>query len=229
MTHRAYKLLLIFAIFPMLAGFLWYAGQVWKGVPVRAELLQAQQAAVLGTHQVSLLPLSGETDNLSGEFGEPVENFTARITKKSFGIYITPDTSPVQPDRFTGFHAGIDAEYDDVSGDVPVRAIAAGRVMVSQFVRGYGGVVVIEHTLNGQTLQALYGHLDSASMVSSGSEVSPGETLGILGEGGTEETDGARKHLHFALLKSEKLDLRGYVREEQELSGWHNPLNFSYR
>ncbi len=230
MTNRAYKILLIVMMFPILTGILWYVNQTLKKVPVQAELLQAQQIAALGTNQVSLLPLSEPTDNSSslkepGELREPVEDFTARITKKTFGIYITPENSPVEHDRFTGYHAGVDAEYEDVPGDVPVRAIEAGKVIVSQFVRGYGGAMVILHTIDGKSVQALYGHLDPASMVQAGSAVAPGQTIGILGDGGTEESDGARKHLHFALLKKEGLDLRGYVLDQAELADWHDPLD----
>jgi hypothetical protein len=35
----------------------------------------------------------------------------AGLQKKPFGIYITPENSPVQPENFTGYHTGIDVEY----------------------------------------------------------------------------------------------------------------------
>lgn len=53
-----------------------------------------------------------------------------------------------------------------------------------------------------------------------------GEQIGVLGEGGTTETDGERKHLHFAVLKGESVDLRGYVSTKEELAKWENPTWF---
>jgi len=32
-------------------------------------------------------------------------------------IYITPQTSPVQPERFTGYHTGVDVEYNDIKSE----------------------------------------------------------------------------------------------------------------
>src|SRR3989344_7022766 len=46
---------------------------------------------------------------------EPIAEFSQRITKKPFGIYITPETSPVHPDKFDGFHTGVDIEYEDIA------------------------------------------------------------------------------------------------------------------
>lgn len=40
----------------------------------------------------------------------PLTDAAARITKKPFGIFITPQNSPVQPERFSGFHTGTDFE-----------------------------------------------------------------------------------------------------------------------
>lgn len=45
----------------------------------------------------------------------PIAEFEKRITKKPFGIYITPQNSPVQPERFTGYHTGVDVEYEDIT------------------------------------------------------------------------------------------------------------------
>src|SRR3990167_7147055 len=38
----------------------------------------------------------------------PISDWLSRITKKKFGQYITPQTSPVQPERFTGYHTAAD-------------------------------------------------------------------------------------------------------------------------
>lgn len=154
---------------------------------------------------------------------QPVANFAARITKKPFGIFITSQNSPVQPERFSGYHTGADVEYDDTAEDVPVRAIIAGTVLQSRTASGYGGVVVIQHEINGEPVVAIYGHLDPNSLVKVDTTVAAGQQIGILGDHKSSETDGERKHLHFALIPGTKVDLRGYVQSESELAAWRDP------
>lgn len=170
--------------------------------------------------QINLLPIS------SSNLIEPVDEFRERITKKPFGIFITPETSPVQPDRFTGYHTGVDAEFSDIVGDVPVKAIADGTVIISTWATGYGGVVVIKHVIDGASLFAIYGHLDPASFLPPDTnQVKAGDQIGILGDDHSRETDDVRKHLHFSLYTGEKIDFRGYVKTKEELIPWLNPLD----
>ncbi|OHA53787.1 MAG: hypothetical protein A2991_00885 [Candidatus Terrybacteria bacterium RIFCSPLOWO2_01_FULL_58_14] len=61
---------------------------------------------------------------------------------------------------------------------------------------------------------------------SQGGIVAAGERIGVLGAGDTSETDGERKHLHFAILKDGAVDLRGYVQNQSELSLWYDPFTF---
>ena len=171
------------------------------------------------------IPLSAPVSG--GGLLHPIDAFEERITKKPFGIFITPETSPVQPDRFDGFHTGVDVEYGDVPGDVPVYAIESGTVLVSRFASGYGGVTVIRHTLvDGRSLLVLYGHLDPSTLIPPGTAVVRGQSIGILGEGETDETDGVRKHLHFALIKGNATNLAVYVASAEALDGWYDPLTF---
>jgi murein DD-endopeptidase MepM/ murein hydrolase activator NlpD len=170
-------------------------------------------------------------DNLSVIAGsatslvEPTAEFHERITKKPLGIYITPETSPVQPDRFTGYHTGVDVEFVDETAEVPVRAVTDGTVALSRTASGYGGVIIIQHRIFGRPYSVLYGHLDPASLVSKSSIVSAGQIVGVLGEGETFETDGARKHLHFSVKEGTSTDIRGYVASQSELAAWTNPLD----
>lgn len=158
---------------------------------------------------------------------EPVAQFTNHITKKNFGIFITPETSPVEHDRFTGYHTGVDAEFTDTTTDVPVVAIADGTIVLAKWVNGYGGLIVIRHVINGVALYALYGHLDEASFPSATTTtVLRGQQIAVLGDDHSHETDGVRKHLHFALYAGETMDYRGYVPTEAELAPWLDPLDF---
>jgi len=108
---------------------------------------------------------------------EPVDNFRTRVTKKPFGLYVTPDTSPVSPERFSGYHSGADAEFSDTESEVEVRAIANGTVKLANTVSGYGGVVVIEHVIKETTYQVIYGHLDPNDLPTVGEEMEQNHIL----------------------------------------------------
>lgn len=164
-----------------------------------------------------------KADFKSSQLIEPVPEFEERITKKPFGIYITPANSPVKPERFLGYHTGVDVEYDDRAEEIPVKAISEGEVIRSGTVNGYGGVIVIRHTINDARQLALYGHLDPKSLVAVGKTTTPGEKIGVLGEHQSSETDGERKHLHFAILRKNNVDLRGYVQTKEALNAWQDP------
>lgn len=155
----------------------------------------------------------------------PIVQFKDRVTKKPFGIYVTPQNSPVQPERFTGYHTGTDAEYQDVTTDVPVYAVADGKVVYSQYVSGYGGVFMIEVQLNGASHTILYGHIRPSSLPKVGQAVSKGEQLAVLGTGYSSETDNERRHLHLAVLSNNRLDIKGYVQSKSDLSGWIDPVS----
>lgn len=158
------------------------------------------------------------------ELSYPINEFKKRITKKTFGMFISPKNSPVKPERFTGYHTGVDVEYEDVKSDVPVYAIADGTVVLSRTVSGYGGVFILKINLNGLLYTVLYGHIRPSSLPKVGQKVSKGEKLTLLGTGYSIETDGERRHLHFAILSDNRIDLRGYVQTRNELTGWINPL-----
>jgi murein DD-endopeptidase MepM/ murein hydrolase activator NlpD len=154
------------------------------------------------------------------ELSEPIAEFKQRGNKKLFGSYITPQNSPIKPEKFTGFHTGIDIEYEDISANVPIYSIAEGQVIYSGHVNGYGGLIAIQYP----QYIGIYGHLKPSSLVSNKSVVKKGDIIGILGQTYSTETDGERKHLHFAVLKGPKLDFRGYVQNQSELSLWIDPL-----
>ncbi len=181
----------------------------------------SQQISIV---QTSTPPEQRDTITKSSSIIAPVAEFQQRITKKPFGIFITPKSSPVQPERFTGYHTGVDVEYGDVQGDVIVSAIADGTVVLSKRATGYGGVIAIEHTISDKRIIAIYGHLDPKSLPTVGTSVKMGNKIGILGDGETQETDGERKHLHFGLSISLGVDIRGYVQQKEELAGWLNPV-----
>jgi murein DD-endopeptidase MepM/ murein hydrolase activator NlpD len=159
----------------------------------------------------------------------PLEWAKTRVTKKPFGISIDKATSPVQPERFSGYHTGADFEVfpDEVESDVSVRAICSGRVLERRVASGYGGLLVTSCTLDGAMVTVVYGHLRLASIgVSVGEEITTGDEIGLLGTGGSSETDGERKHLHLGIHRGSVVDIRGYVTRQADLGNWLDPCQY---
>lgn len=155
---------------------------------------------------------------------QPLTDAKSRITKKPFGIYINPQTSPIQPERFTGYHTGTDFETTsaEASTDVPVYAVCTGKVRVKDMVQGYGGVIVQDCMIENQPVTVLYGHLNirQAQVVGIGAEIGSGTTIASLAPANSELSGGERKHLHLGIHKGSGIDYRGYVQNQSELSGW---------
>lgn len=168
-------------------------------------------------------PTSAKTTDL---FVPPLDKAAERITKKKFGQYITPQNSPVQPEKFTGYHTGVDFEIfpEELNQDVFVRAVCQGQLVLKETASGYGGLAVESCNLDNQPITVAYGHLKLSSVSKSvGDQVQAGEVIAILGANKSVETDGERKHLHLGFHQGSKIDIRGYVQDQTELSAWIDP------
>jgi len=174
--------------------------------------------------------LSSSVSSESSDFAYPIARAQERVTKKHFGIYVTPSSSPVSPERFTGYHTGEDFETfpDEQATDVPISAICTGAVRSVGWVKGYGGVLIQQCAYVNQTVTVLYGHLniDSVSLRKD-VDLKAGEYIGMLGKGYSTQTNGERKHLHLAVHEGAALDFRGYVPTAKELDPWINPFPFN--
>jgi murein DD-endopeptidase MepM/ murein hydrolase activator NlpD len=162
-------------------------------------------------------------------FATPLNKTDQRVTKKKFGTYVTPQNSPVSPEKFTGYHTGWDFEIlaGEASSDVAVVAFCDGKIVYKNFVNGYGGVVIQQCQIDGQSMTALYGHLRLASVTKKvGDSLAPGDKIGLLGNGNSSETDGERKHLHFSLHRGTSINLRGYVGSQLLLIDWIDPAKY---
>jgi murein DD-endopeptidase MepM/ murein hydrolase activator NlpD len=171
----------------------------------------------------NLVETTDETTEEKKEKIYPIAEFKERITKKAFGDYITPETSLVQPERFSGWHTGVDVEYGDSNEEIAVLAVCDGEVALARRVSGYGGTVIIKCVIENNDYYVLYGHLDPEKIIKT-KNVNKNDEVGILGDGYSNETDNERKHLHFSIHK-DTLDLRGYVQNQDELDEWINPLS----
>ena len=87
------------------------------------------------------------------------------------------------------FHSGIDLA---APAGTPVVAAQAGKVLVSDFLGGYGLTVILRHGKND--LESRYPHL-SQQFVEPGDWVEQGEVIGLVGSTGNS----TGPHLHFEL------------------------------
>ncbi|MCL5009233.1 MAG: M23 family metallopeptidase [Patescibacteria group bacterium] len=165
----------------------------------------------------------------AGKLLAPISKAQERVTKKPFGLKVSPHSSPVSPERFSGYHTGVDFETfaDEQDAEVPVFAVCDGTLVEKRFASGYGGVAVQSCRLDNQDITVVYGHLKLVSVsAKAGSTLTAGEQLGVLGKGYSSETDGERKHLHLGIHIGKAVNLAGYVKTPAELSSWLNILKY---
>ncbi|MBX4190034.1 M23 family metallopeptidase [Candidatus Parcubacteria bacterium] len=181
-------------------------------------------AVVLSLRYVRTSETEPHITVLPSALGDPISNAGSRITKKSFGTYVSPKNSPVSPERFTGYHTGVDfeASANEQDTDIPVSAICDGDIVLSKTASGYGGVVVQQCSLDNQPITVIYGHLKPTSLKPLSTHLSRGQQLGILGKGYSAETDGERKHLHLGIHQGATINILGYVQTQSLLSQWLN-------
>ena len=159
-------------------------------------------------------------------FSWPISDAPARITKLFFGLYVSPQHSPVNSKRFIGYHTGVDFETTPAEADLPVTisTICAGNLIVKRYASGYGGVAVQSCLYQGHPITVIYGHLKLSSITAPlNKPLAQGATLGVLGKGQSKETDGERKHLHLSIHRGYLINILGYVQRAKELSGWIDP------
>lgn len=198
-------------------------------VPLVALVLMGQGCLPFGDKEIDpTAPADLETipsEVISSERSQnvvlPIDQYGSRRTFKLFGEYFK--------DRFEGYHVADDIEYEDVEREIEVRAIADGTIRHFGPVDGYGGLIVIEHRIGEDRINAVYGHLDlGSSDLSAGDPVGKGQVIATLGDDRSIETDGERKHLHFALYEGEEEEVRlqGYEPHPAQLENWINPDDF---
>jgi murein DD-endopeptidase MepM/ murein hydrolase activator NlpD len=190
-----------------------------------AVVVQKNNQNASTTTNVPDSPISSPAVKLS----MPIANALSRITKKPFGIYITPQNSPVSPEKFKGYHTGTDFETtaEEQDTDVKISAACDGKLLLKKYATGYGGVMVQSCVIDGENVTVLYGHLKLESIpLKVGDAIVAGQNIGILGKGYSTETNGERKHLHFAIHKGGGVVLLGYAQNKSNLSNWLNAEDY---
>lgn len=181
------------------------------------------------TSAISLSVATSSTISAQALLNEPILGGISRVTKKGFGLYVSPGHSPISPERFTGYHTGVDFETTtaEQTVDVPVFAACNGKLLLKKYASGYGGVAVQACVLAGQDVTIIYGHLRLSSISPNvGDPLTAGQQIAVLGTGYSQETDGERRHLHFGIHKGTTVNILGYVQSKEQLNGWLNPLDY---
>jgi murein DD-endopeptidase MepM/ murein hydrolase activator NlpD len=137
----------------------------------------------------------------------------------------------VQPEKFSGFHTGVDFETFDNEQNVDVDIFAAcdGKLLIKKYATGYGGVAVQSCKIDNTDITVIYGHLRLLSISSNiGSPLKAGDKIAVLGTGYSSETNGERKHLHFGIHEGTAINILGYVQRQTDLSGWLDATKYLY-
>jgi murein DD-endopeptidase MepM/ murein hydrolase activator NlpD len=165
-------------------------------------------------------------NKITDDFQPPLNRAGERVTKKTFAMFITPKNSPIQPEKFQGYHTGVDFEVfpEELNAEVSVRAVCSGSLKMKKYATGYGGVAVQDCESNKEPITVIYGHLKLSSInLAVGQNITIGEVIGILGANKSTETNGERKHLHLGIHKGNEINILGYVGSQAELSSWIDP------
>ncbi len=165
--------------------------------------------------------------NDSSSFVDAIDRAKERANKKPFGVYITPQNSPIENEKFTGYHTGTDFEIfeDEFTKNVPIYAICGGTVKHAGPIEGYGGVVVQECSLDGEPITVLYGHISPGGTARVGQYLAPGDPVAELAADHSVEAGSERKHLHLGIHKGTDIEFRGYAASEDQLDMFIDPCS----
>jgi len=226
-------IVLLVAVPAIFLAYIFYPGRI-DSVP-NTDIPKTVPEANGPVQNGSTTTSAGETVPVASEIEtkkilvQPLSSALERVTKKPFGIKVSPNNSPVNPERFSGYHTGVDFEIfsGEEDADVPVSAVCSGPLLEKRTVSGYGGVAIQKCSIENVEATVLYDHLKLSSIGgSAGDMLSAGDRIGILGKGYSAETSGERKHLHLGIRKGIKINYLGYVQSEGELSGWIDAMKY---
>lgn len=154
---------------------------------------------------------SGGTNSQSGSFANNPNNSVIQWPlaqgapiRSGFGPRISPCSG------CSSFHEGLDLNPGE---GTPIYAIANGTVrQIGNPSGAFGVFAIIDHTIDGQSVSSLYGHMLRGSLaLSPGQTVTKGQLVGRVGNTGA--SSGA--HLHLGIyLNNVAIDPFGYLKSK---------------
>ena len=170
---------------------------------------RADKRGALATVRDSRVALEGDLRALEAEQARVQAALAAQSVaggpvRQGSGGLVWPVNGPVVSPfgmRWGRLHAGVDIA---VGSGTPIRAAAAGRVVLMGWVGGYGNYTCIQH---GGSLSTCYAH-QSSFATSNGASVGQGQVIGYVGCTGHCFGD----HLHFETRSGgSPVDPMGYL------------------
>lgn len=175
--------------------------------PVAEQILQAL------TTNAGSQPAGG-----GGAVSGPVPETSRVVFPMPEGTWVMTSPYGMREHPITGeytMHTGTDFAGPD---GTPLLAAADGVVTVAEFTGGYGGLVVIEHTVDGKTVATAYAHSwETGIHVNVGDRVTAGRHIADVGSSGQS----TGPHLHF------EVRLGGTNGEYTDPAVWLNQHNAS--
>lgn len=163
-------------------------GEAAQAVEVSAYPDRYANYEPVADHILNTLTAPGQTTPIpaSGRVVFPLPEGTW-VATSPFGMRVHPITGE------TKLHTGADYAAPD---GTPILAAADGVVTHASMSGGYGGLIIIEHTIGGQKIATAYAHLwETGIHIHVGDHVTAGQHIGDVGSAGY--STGA--HLHFEL------------------------------
>lgn len=198
------------------AAALFFAGALLVGtsLPANALFTDATASGVLTELDGQAMKVSADAlaDSSAGRSDFSVTSYAEVLNANCSGSY-TPTTGSIRwpypyaspiTDGFghrTSPCAGCSSDHKGIDftpgAGAPTYSIAAGVVESSVVSNGgLGNVVIINHTINGQAIQSVYGHLQSnSSTLKAGDIVKAGDPVGKVGMTGS--ATGPNMHLEI--------------------------------
>ncbi len=186
------------------------------------EQLEAREAeldAVRDQKAAALDDVHSNIERLEGDIGDIQEQIQAQIQAASETPTTPLPAGPIQGGssgyiwpvngtlsspfgwRWGRMHEGVDIA---IPAGTPIRATAAGRVILAAYTSGYGNYTCIDH---GGGLSSCYAH-QSSYATSVGASVGQGDVIGYVGCTGSCFGD----HLHFEIrVNGSAVDPLGYL------------------
>ncbi|MFB7893678.1 M23 family metallopeptidase [Microbacterium sp. NPDC056044] len=140
--------------------------------------------------------LSARPSPTGKQDGVRVPETTRIVFPLPSGTYTDTSSYGWRTDPFTGgrkFHEGSDLA---AAGGTPILAIADGVVTFAGRRGGFGNLIIVEHTVDGERVASFYAHMrDHGINVAAGSTVTAGQHIGDVGSSGRS----SGTHLHLEI------------------------------